>query len=222
MYQINYPKNSFWLALGFFCSSIFLVSCENKKKTLPFYNTPEFEPIFLQNETEISQKITHKIANFSFLDQEKKYFSQKNIQQKIHVANFIFTTCESICPTMTNHLQKSLLPFANDTNVLLVSFSVMPWIDTPEKLKKYKIQKNITQENWHFVTGNKKEIYDLARKSYFAEEDIGFAKDSSEFLHTEHVILVDKNQHIRGIYNGTLLLDMRQLAEDILILKKEE
>lgn len=189
---------------------------------LPFYNEPTFEPIFLYKNTEIQQKITHKIRDFSLIDEQNKPFSQKNIDQKIHIANFIFTTCTSICPIMTENLQKIIKPFENDENVVFVSYSVMSQTDTPQKLQKFKTQKNILKKNWHFITGNQQEIYDLARKSYFAEEDLGFTKNDSAFLHTEHVVLVDKNRRIRGVYNGTLLLDMQQLAKDILVLKKEE
>jgi protein SCO1/2 len=106
-------------------------------------------------------------------------------------------------------------------DVVLLSYTVTPWIDSVAKLKKYTIAKNITNPNWHFLTGSQSAIYNLARTSYFAEEDIGFTKDSTEFLHTEHIILVDKNKRIRGIYNGTLKLEIEQLIKDIARLKSE-
>ncbi len=123
---------------------------------------------------------------------------------------------------MTENLKTVEEQFLDDENVVFLSFSVTPWIDKPSILKAYKERKEIKNKNWHFLTGDKATIYDLARKSYFAEEDIGFTKDSTEFLHTEHFILVDQNKRIRGIYNGTLLLEMKQLADDILALKEEE
>ena len=101
-----------------------------------------------------------------------------------------------------------------------LSFSVTPWIDNSKKLLDYVNFYAIKTDNWHFLTGKKSEIYNLARKSYFAEEDFGFTKDSTEFLHTEHFILVDQNQKIRGIYNGTLSLEAEQLIKDINALKK--
>ncbi len=97
---------------------------------------------------------------------------------------------------------------------VLLSYSVTPWIDKPYILKKYKERNDINNKNWNFLTGSKEDIYKLARQSYFAEEDIGFNKDSTEFLHTEHFILVDKSKRIRGIYNGALTLEMQLLIDD--------
>ena len=104
----------------------------------------------------------------------------------------------------------------------MLSYSVTPWIDQPSVLKRYIKKNNITNANWQFLTGNRSVIYNLARQAYFAEENIGFKKDSTEFLHTEHVILVDKTKRIRGIYNGTLALEMQHLVEDIRTLQQEE
>jgi protein SCO1/2 len=108
-----------------------------------------------------------------------------------------------------------------DKNLVFLSYSVTPWIDNPALLKNYKEENKINNKKWHFLTGTKGNIYKLARQSYFAEEDIGFSKDSTEFLHTEHFILVDKTKRIRGIYNGTLTLEMQQLIEDIKTLERE-
>ena len=110
--------------------------------------------------------------------------------------------------------------FANDKDVELVSFTVTPWIDNPELLKRYKKDFTLNSNNWTFLTGDKNKIYKLARESYFAEEEIGFTKDSSDFLHTEHFLLIDKKMHIRGIYNGTLKLEMSQIIKDIQTLKE--
>ena len=122
---------------------------------------------------------------------------------------------------MTRHLKLVQDEFRNDTTVVLLSYSVTPWIDTVDKLKIFADKNGINSTNWHLLTGNKGEIYTLARQSYFAEEDLGFTRDSTEFLHTEHVLLVDKNKRIRGIYNGTLQLEAEQLIEDIKTLTKE-
>ena len=101
----------------------------------------------------------------------------------------------------------------------ILSFSVTPWIDSSEKLLEYTKLYNINSNNWCFLTGNKSKIYNLARKSYFAEERFGYTKDSAQFLHTEHFILVDQQKRIRGIYNGTLALEAEQLIKDIVVLK---
>lgn len=206
-------------------SSILFVGCNqiNKEKVgLPFYNEPTFTPIFENNKTEIEKKINHKIDDFSFLNQDSIQINQKIFEGKIHIANFIFTSCGSICPTMTKNLKIVNDSLANKKNIVFLSYSVTPWIDKPYILKKYKRENEIENKNWHFLTGNKADIYNLARQSYFAEEDLGFSKDSTEFLHTEHFILVDRNKRIRGIYNGTLTLDMQHLLDDIRTLDTEK
>lgn len=199
-------------------SSIALLNCTGRKENhvaLPYYNEPSFTPIFIKNKNDVSGKVRHTITNFSLLDQDSNWITQKSIEGKIHVANFIFTSCGSICPTMTKNMKIVSDTLQNNNDVILLSFSVTPWIDKPDVLKKYKIRNNIQNNNWHFLTGPKAAIYTLARTAYFAEESLGFTKDSSEFLHTEHFVLVDKTKRIRGIYNGTLVLEMQQLVEDI-------
>ena len=107
-------------------------------------------------------------------------------------------------------------------DVVMLSYSVTPWIDSVPKLKSYTQDYEITKREWHFLTGKTSDIYTLARKSYFAEEDLGFTKDSTDFLHTEHVLLIDQALKIRGVYNGTLPLEITQLAKDIeLLLEKK-
>jgi protein SCO1/2 len=206
-------------------SSFLLFACQAKKPetiAMPYYNEPDFNPLFISNKAEVPTKITHTIDSFTLLNQDSNVISQSVFANKIHVANFIFTTCGSICPIMTTNLKIVGDHFKNDTNVMLLSYSVTPWIDKPSVLKKYIIKNGITNTNWHFLTGDRTRIYKLARQSYFAEENLGFSKDSSQFLHTEHVILVDKTNRIRGVYNGTLSLEMQHLVEDIQLLQAEE
>jgi protein SCO1 len=207
------------------CSSVMLLACAEKKAkeiALPYYNEPDFTPIFITNLDEVKGKITHTIGNFSFLNEDSNFITQQAVEGKIHVANFIFTFCGSICPVMTKNMKIISDGMQEDENIVLLSYSVTPWIDKPSVLKKYKAKSEINNPNWHFLTGNRADIYTLARQSYFAEEDIGFTKDSTEFLHTEHFILVDKSKRIRGIYNGTLTLEMEQLLKDIKNLKEED
>jgi len=200
----------------------FIVSCENKssQNTLPYYNTANFEPQFLSS-SDADKKINHVIANFNMTDQYNQTITQKDIEGKIHIANFFFTSCGSICPKMTNNLIAVQDILNKETDILLFSYSVMPWEDSVPVLKSFAKEYKITSPNWHLLTGKKEEIYELARKSYFAEENIGFAKDNTEFLHTEHMLLVDRNKKIRGIYNATLELEIQQLIKDIYILKGE-
>ena len=205
-------------------SSILFFSCKEKNKdsiNMPYYNSAEFDPIFIKDKSQVPKKITHTIDNFSFLNQDSLAINESIIENKIHVANFIFTSCGSICPVMTSNFKIVGNSFKNDNEVILLSFSVTPWIDRPYVLKNYRTKNGITNANWHFLTGDRASIYKLARQSYFAEENIGFSKDSTEFLHTEHVILVDKTKRIRGIYNGTLSLEMKHLVEDIRSLQEE-
>lgn len=204
------------------CSSLFFIlfSCNRNDVELPYYNSPSFDPIFLNHDDSVEKLVSHKIEDFVLINERGNYFGSKNLQGTIHVANFIFTSCTHICPKMTTNMVEVERKFKNNSDVNLVSFTVTPWLDSPDVLKRYKEEFTLNSKNWHFLTGKKNEIYTLARKSYFAEEEIGFTKDSADFLHTEHFLLVDKNFRIRGIYNGTLSLEMEQLIKDIDILKK--
>ncbi|GAB3771299.1 SCO family protein [Spirosoma horti] len=199
-----------------------LIACRNETgPELPYYNTPDFSPIFVKSASELAEKIPHTISNFSFRDQNGVTISEKDIEGKIHVADFFFTSCGRICPLMTRHMKLVEKAFPDNKNVVLLSYSVTPWIDSIGRLKAYSRANNIQAKNWHLLTGSKSAIYQLARQSYFAEEELGFSKDSTEFLHTEHFLLVDKQKRIRGIYNGTLELEMQQLIADIRSLLQE-
>lgn len=219
MHLIVFSKNKLLFIILF----ILLYACSNThiKERLPYYNTPDFTPLFFQTPKDITDSITHQIGDFSFTDQDGNIITQKNVENKVHVADFIFTSCGSICPKMTGNLKVAGDFFKNDSNVVFLSFSVTPWIDSVPVLKTYKSNNKISNENWHFLTGNQSAVYSLARTSYFAEEDLGFTKDSTQFLHTEHILLIDQSKRIRGIYNGTLKLDIDQLIKDIEILKNE-
>lgn len=198
-----------------------IVGCSSDATQIPYYNTPDFTPTFLSENQELKNTITHQISDFSFVNQYKQIITNKEIEGKVHVANFMFTSCTSICPDMTGNMKLVEEAFFNDERVAVLSYSVTPWIDTPDKLLDYVKFNDIKTNNWHFLTGSKNDIYSLARESYFAEESIGFSKDSTDFLHTEYFILVDKNKRIRGVYNGTLMLESKQVVEDIKILLEE-
>ncbi len=212
--------------IGFCFFATILWACNSPKKSgelevLPYYNTPEFNPLFLTSSSEVTEKVSHRLANFAFTNQNGQVIDNNFVFGKVHVANFFFTSCGSICPVMTKNLKTVAKQYKQDEQVAFLSYSVTPWIDSLPRLQEYAQRYDIQQPNWHFLTGSKAKTYELARQSYFAEEDIGFTKDSTEFLHTEHFILVDKNLRIRGIYNGTLLLEMQDLVADIERLKKE-
>ncbi|RYY88217.1 MAG: SCO family protein [Chitinophagaceae bacterium] len=191
--------------------------------SLPYYNTPDFTPHFLFLPDSISMQITHHVGAFRFANQDSAIITDQTVRGKIHVANFMFTSCGSICPVMTSELKKVALAFRNEANVVLLSYSVTPWIDTPGHLRRFRKARGVDSfARWHFLTGKKEAIYQLARRAYFAEEEIGFTRDSSDFLHTEHFVLVDGDGRIRGIYNGTLALETEQLVQDINALLKEK
>ena len=204
------------------CSFLFFIlfSCNRNDVELPYYNSPSFDPIFLNDNESIEKVVSHKIEDFVLINEKGNYFGSENLIGKIHVANFIFTSCTHICPKMTTNMGLVEKEFENNPEINLVSFSVTPWLDTPDVLSRYKNDFTLNSNNWHFLTGKKTEIYTIARKSYFAEEEIGFTKDSTDFLHTEHFLLIDPQLRIRGIYNGTLGLEIDQLIKDINLLKK--
>lgn len=192
-----------------------------QKDQMPYFNSPDFTPQFFNKPSEAAIMVTHRIAEFSLHDQNGDLITRADVTGKIHVADFFFTGCGSICPRMTGNLKLVDNAYKNDTDVVLLSYSVTPWQDSVPVLKNYAEYQGINSPNWHLLTGPKSEIYTLARQSYFAEQELGFTKDSTEFLHTEHFILVDKTGRIRGIYNGTIQLDVEQLIADIRLLKEE-
>jgi protein SCO1/2 len=187
-------RNKFYIAV----LMLFLFSCGEKKEKirLPFYNTPDFTPQWI---SEIKNNASiHTIAAFSFIDQNGKQVTNKNVEGKIYVANFFFTTCGSICPKMMNNLKKVQTAFPN-SNVLILSHSVLPGTDSVSRLKKYESRMAIDGTRWWLLTGNKEAIYTMARRSYFADEEIGYTKGGDEFLHTENCVLIDGKGRIRGL-----------------------
>ncbi len=165
-------------------------------------------------------KIYHKIADFSLVNQNGKTITQNDYKNKIYVADFFFTTCPTICPIMTKNMANIQKEIINDDEVMLLSHSVTPEIDTVAQLKRYAIEKGVIDSKWNLVTGDKKEIYKLARKSYLAVKDDG---DGGPFdmVHTENFMLIDKKRQIRGFYDGTKPEDIEKLLNDISHLKKE-
>ncbi len=162
----------------------------------------------------------HKIADFSLINQNGKTITQNDYKNKIYVADFFFTTCPTICPIMTKNMANIQKEIINDDEVMLLSHSVTPEIDTVAQLKRYALEKGVIDSKWNLVTGDKKEIYKLARKSYLAVKDDG---DGGPFdmVHTENFMLIDKKRQIRGFYDGTNPEDIEKLLNDISHLKKE-
>jgi len=190
------------------------------KKRLPIYQ-PNMVNSELVDSTLQHVKKYHRIADFSLINQNGDTITQEDYRDKIYVADFFFTTCPTICPIMTANLVEVQAALVNDPEVLLLSHSVTPEIDSVTQLKKYAIEKGVNDAKWNLVTGDKKQIYELARKSYLAVQEDG---DGGPFdmIHTENFILVDQQRRIRGFYDGTKEEEMDRLLSDIEILKNSE
>jgi protein SCO1/2 len=191
-----------------------------KEEYLPYYTTPDFTPCWIKKGS-TSLDTIHRIPAFSFTDQEGRTISEKTVEGKIYVTDFFFTSCQGICPKLTKNLKMIQDSFMNDPGVMILSHSVTPEKDGRPALKRYAISHHIDSRNWFLLTGNRDSIYTIARKSYFADEDLGMQRGSEDFLHTENILLVDGNRHIRGIYKGTSPMEMLHLVQDIRLLKKE-
>jgi len=187
---------------------------------LPFYCAEDFTAEWIAPTDPRYSKI-HRIAPFSLRNQHGDLVTNATLAGKIYVANFFFTRCPGICPKMATNFLRVQTAFASDDDVRLVSHSVMPDSDTPEVLQNYAAEHGVTAGKWHLLTGDKQSIYSLARRSYFAEKLLGFRKDTSEFLHTENMLLIDRHGRIRGIYNATLPVDADRAIDDIRLLKRE-
>ena len=160
----------------------------------------------------------HKISDFKLTNQNGKEITQANYKDKIYVADFFFTTCQDICPVMTKNMYQLQEELKNDNEILLLSHTVIPEVDTVEQLKEYAIENNVDDSKWNLLTGDKKQIYELARKSYLAVEDSNF--NEFDMIHTENFMLIDKEKQIRGFYDGTNSEDINRLLKDIEILKQ--
>lgn len=187
---------------------------------LPIYQ-PAMVNAEMVDSTIQHQRKYHTIANFKLLNQNGDTITQDNYHNKIYVADFFFTTCQTICPVMTEHMAAIQSKILNDDDILLLSHTVTPKIDTVAQLKRYAIKKGVVDSKWNLVTGDKKQIYNLARKSYLAVKTSGNG-DEYDMIHTENFMLIDKKKRIRGFYDGTNPEEISQLLNDIEILKKED
>ena len=209
--------------LEVFCLILLLIvlsKCSSEYTKLPFYNSADWEPEWIESSDPAFTDV-HQVMDFSFTNQNFEEVNNASFADKIYVADFFFTTCPGICPKMTKNMLSLQEEFLEDKDVKLLSHSVMPWVDTVAQLKRYAIEKGVVDAKWNMVTGDEEDIYHIARKSYFVEGKIGEKTADDEFLHTEKFILVDKKGRLRGVYNGTIKVDIQRLIEDIYILKKE-
>ena len=187
------------------------------KETLPIYQPAQVNSKLV--DTSVAHRIKyHTISDFNLINQNGDTITQAFYDDKIYVADFFFTTCQSICPVMTKNMKKVQDKLINDKEILLLSHSVTPEIDSVEQLKRYAISNKINDDKWNLVTGDRKQIYNLARKSYLAVEDNPIGQ--YDMIHTENFMLIDKKKQIRGFYDGTLDSEITRLLDDIEILKK--
>ena len=189
------------------------------REVLPIFQPAQVN-VELVDSTIQHVKKYHTIADFSLINQNGKTVTQDTYNDKIYIADFFFTTCQTICPIMTDHMVILQNKLKHDPDVMLLSHTVTPKIDSVAQLKKYALNKGVLDTKWNLVTGDKKEIYELARKSYLAVKSYGDGGDY-DMIHTENFILVDQKKRIRGYYDGTRKEDIELLLSDIDILKKE-
>ncbi|NGY36782.1 SCO family protein [Flavobacterium sp. XN-5] len=189
------------------------------RKTLPIFNPSDVNPELVDSTVQYISKY-HTIADFSFVNQNGKTITQDDYEGKIYVADFFFTTCGSICPKMTANLFEVQKAIINNPKVMLLSHSVFPETDSVPVLKEYALKYGVDDSKWNLVTGDKKEIYTMARKSYLAVK-LGKPSELYDMVHTENFILVDAKKRVRGFYDGTNKEDIEKLIVDINFLSNE-
>lgn len=212
--------------LYYFAILILFSSCkkneetQSRVETLPYYNEATFTPIWLDDDDDKLNSF-HKIPEFILVNQEGLDVTENTFEDKIYITDFFFTSCPGICTKMTSNMKILQDEFLKDKDVLLLSHSVTPETDSIPILKTYAEMNGVISDKWHLVTGERHQIYNLGRHAYFVEENLGKYKTDDDFLHTENFVLVDKNKHIRGIYNGLNKTSIQQLIADVRTLKKE-
>ena len=182
-------------------------------KTLPIYNPADVNPELVDSTVQYVSKY-HTIGKFSFTNQNGKTITEKDYDGKIYVADFFFTTCGSICPIMTTNMVDVQKAFLNNPKVMILSHTVTPETDSVPVLKKYALEKGVVDSKWNLVTGDKKDIYCMARKSYLAVK-LGKPEELYDMVHTENFVLVDTQKRVRGFYDGTKKEDIQKLIADI-------
>lgn len=218
-----FSKYKFFAVVMLILSVIIIAFIYQALKPTP--KLPVFQPNMVNAElvdsTKQWVKKYHTIAGFALVNHNGDTITGKDYENKIYIADFFFTTCPTICPIMTDNMVKLQEKLKDQNDVLLLSHTVMPEIDSVPVLKAYAEKKGVNDAKWNLVTGDKKQIYDLARKSYLVAKDEPFGGDY-DMIHTENFILVDTQKRIRGFYDGTNWEEMEELLEDVAILTSEK
>ena len=175
---------------------------DSARAALPFYDTRDFMPRW--------QPVAHRVADFTMTTQMGKTVTNRDLAGHLYIASFIYTRCAAVCPLVVRQLSRLQAATRDMPDVTIVSFTVTPATDSPRVLAAFGRDRGIDPARWLLLTGDKREIYALARQSYFADDD-----RASDFLHTEKIVLVDRSGHLRGVYNGTQPFQIDQLAGDI-------
>ena len=187
------------------------------KRVLPIYNPVDINPAVVDDDLERVGR-GHRIGNFDLVDQWGNAVDSFLLRDKVYVADFFFTTCPTICIAMGQNFQRIQEAYKNEPRVNLVSHTVMPEIDTVEVMYEYGQRMGAVKGKWHLLTGEKEELYRMARRQYFAVMEPGTSFDEHDFIHTENVVLIDEKKRIRGFYDGTSDAQMDLLIQDIQIL----
>ena len=214
-------KFSYYIVSGFLlCAILGIVYFFQRKNTVPTYRLPVYGPS--SNGNKIA-RTNHKIPYFSFTDQEGNIFTSDSARNKITVVDYFFTTCQSICPVMSRQMERVAASFSTDSEILILSHTVNPETDSVAVLKAYSLLHKADYSKWKFLTGNKSDLYRLARRGYLLDaiENTNRNEAEADFIHTQNFVLVDKNKQIRGFYDGTDSLEVSRLIKEIRILRTE-
>ena len=191
-----------------------------KELGLPYFNEATFTPKWFD-----LNKVPndfHQVAAFSLTNQEGKTITETDLDGKVTVVDFFFTSCPGICLDLTNNMTIVQKEFLEQDKVMILSHSVTPDLDNVEILKRYAEKRGVNNKRWSLLTGDRSLIYDLGRNQYFVEEDLGLEKKKDDFIHTENYVLIDQHRRIRGIYNGLSKTSIRRMMDDMKVLLKEE
>jgi protein SCO1/2 len=209
------------ISFAFLCTISLIFTACNQHKKLPFYGNREAVPIKDENGNDKIDTVYQTIPNFKLYNQDSVYITQDAFKGKIYVADFFFTSCSTICPTMHRHLKMVYDQYKDNPEVMFLSHTIDFKYDKPSVLKKYAQKLGVDNAKWQFVWGSKDEIYGLAQKDYLvAVEEDSTAKDG--YIHQGWLILIDKNKRMRGAYDGTKIDQVEQLKKDIGTLLAEE
>ena len=210
----------FLLILSTAIGVAYYMNLSSNTQDLPIINPTDLKPEMVDSSIQ-NQGREHTIGAFRLTDEKNRPISDSVVNNKVFVAEYFFTTCGSICPIMNQQMQRIQAHFKGNEDFEILSFTVDPEHDNPEALLDYARKHNYVNNQWHFITGPKKDLYALARKSFFVlkpaeAQNLGDA--GSDFIHTNNFVLVDKKRRIRGYYDGTNANEVNQLIKDIELL----